>query len=129
MNLTATINDEKKTFSMYCKTDKIIYKNNLYENILINAHTPNDTLLLEGKIDKIMNNGQKLSLDLNLSTINDKLLTEIKWNNNQSKPFLGSLNAETRFIKMMQVSQTSTLTSSLQIYLSMIPHGMYNLQA
>lgn len=46
-----------------------------------------------------MNNGQKLSLDLNLSTINDKLLTEIKWNNNQSKPFLGSLNAETRFIK------------------------------
>lgn len=87
MNLTATINDEKKTFSMYCKTDKIIYKNNLYENILINAHTPNDTLLLEGKIDKIMNNGQKLSLDLNLSTINDKLLTEIKWNNNQSKPF------------------------------------------
>lgn len=26
MNLTATINDEKKTFSMYCKADKIIYK-------------------------------------------------------------------------------------------------------
>lgn len=99
MNLTATIDDEKKTFSMYCKADKIIYKNNPYENIFINAHTPNDTLLLDGKIDKIMNNGQKLSLDLNLSTINDKLLTEIKWNNNQSKPFLGSLNAETRFIK------------------------------
>lgn len=26
MNLTATIDDEKKTFSMYCKADKIIYK-------------------------------------------------------------------------------------------------------
>ena len=53
MNLTATIDDEKKTFSMYCKADKIyIQKVILMKNIFINAHTPNDTLLLEGKIDK-----------------------------------------------------------------------------
>lgn len=99
MNLSATINDEKKVFSMYCKADKFMYKNNPYENIFLKANTPNDTLLLEGSIDKIMDNGHRLSLNLSLSSINDKLSTKIRWNNNQSKPFLGSLNAETRFTK------------------------------
>ena len=99
MSLTASINDEGKLFSMLCKADKFTYNDNPYENIMLCAQMPNDTLMLDGSIDKIMNNGHKLSLDLNLSTINDKLSTKIKWNNHQAKPFIGSINAETKFTK------------------------------
>lgn len=99
VNLSVSIDDENKLFSMYCKADKFSYKESLYENILVNAKTQNDTLFLDGRVDKIMNNGHKLSLDLTLSTINDKLSTNIAWNNHQAKPFLGSLKTETKFIK------------------------------
>lgn len=97
LDITANINDEKKNFSMTCKAGRLIYKDNPYEDIILRAMSPNDTLLLDGQLKKIMNNGHKLSLNLDAKAISDKLSTTLKWNNHQEKPFLGSINAETTF--------------------------------
>lgn len=98
LNIFAKINDKNKSFSLYCKADKLIYNNNPYESIVIDAQTPNDTLVISGKIKKIMSNGHGLSIDVNTKAISDKLATTIKWNNNQKKPLMGSLNTETKFV-------------------------------
>lgn len=98
LHLSAEINDVKKHFRMYCKTNGFIYNESPYENVFISADTPDDTLKLEGRINKVMTNGHKLSLTFNTSAIADKLSTIVNWHNHQEKPFVGSLNADTKFI-------------------------------
>lgn len=96
--LSARVKDDKKQFTLQCKTDRLVYDDNPYENIIIDANTPNDTLRLNGKVKKVMSNGHKLSLDFKTCAIADKLSTIINWNNHQAKPFAGSLNADTKFV-------------------------------
>lgn len=99
LKVRANVDDEHNLFTLRCRADRFSYDGSPYENAVISADTPNDTLTVEGRIRKVMNNGHKLELSAKAEAADDKLSTAISWNNHLKRPIIGSLIAETEFIR------------------------------
>lgn len=99
LNINAQLDDNLNMMGLSCNTGKLTYDGSPYENISIIAGTSGDTLSVDGKVRKVMDNGHRLDLRILANAMNDRLSTSIQWDNNQQKVMSGELNAETRFIK------------------------------
>lgn len=99
LTVCADVDDENEEFSLQCNIDDFIYNENVYKETSISANILNDSLVLTGQAKKMFDNGNGLNLIVKASAINNQLKTGISWNNNQQKPMIGSLNAETQFIR------------------------------
>lgn len=99
LKINANVNDRNQKLNILCTSDGFTYNENPYENLYLMAETPHDTLIVNGRIGKMMSNGHKLDLSLTASAYDDKLSTSLSWNNNQKKPMTGTLNAVTSFVR------------------------------
>lgn len=106
LKISADVNDLNEYFNLKCDVNDFIYDGNRYKNALINVNTLNDSLLINGRIKKVFDNGTGLDLNVNASAINDNLKTDVSWNNHQTKPFKGSLNTETDFTRNSNNGET-----------------------
>lgn len=90
--------DSTHYVDLRCEAKDFIYDGGEYRNMLITVGTPSDTLSVDGRVRKIMSNGQKLDLGVRLDAAGDRLYSTIYWNNNRKKAINGYLNTETSFI-------------------------------
>lgn len=97
--LKAAVNDKANQIHIDCSTKDFSYNGGHYENVLLKAISPKDTLFASVSADKVMDNGHKLGISLNTAAADDNLLTTIKWNNHLQHPVKGVLNTETAFTK------------------------------
>lgn len=99
LNINADVDDESKYLDLRCDINEFTYNGETYRNALVTAGTQDDCLHVKGETRKLFDDGSFIDLNLKASAANDKLITGISWNNHQQKPFIGELNAETKFIK------------------------------
>lgn len=99
LKINVDVDDHRHELNMLCTSGSFTYNGNPYENLYITAETPHDTLTVNGRIGKIMNNGHKLDLDFTTIAYNDRLHTSISWNNHQKELMAGTLNAVTNFVR------------------------------
>lgn len=100
LSIDAYINDRNDSIKISCITNKFTYNGSLYENASLSMRTAGDTLAVNGKVKKVMDNGHRLDLDVTANALNDRLNATLHWNNNQrKKPMAGTLNTETIFSK------------------------------
>lgn len=99
LTINAEFDDRSRQMQLACRSEGFEYDGNPYENVLITAGASGDTLSVDGKVRKVMNNGHRLDLSLLADAVDDRLVTSIIWNNNMDRLMAGSFNAETKFVK------------------------------
>lgn len=99
LEIEANVNDRLELAEITCHTNKLTYNESPYENLSISAGSTSDTLTVNGKVVKTMDNGHKLGLGIIAIASNDKISTAMSWDNYQEKHMAGTLNAETSFVK------------------------------
>ncbi len=99
MHVDLGISDKKKTINLSCQMPDFVYKEKAYKNGAISISNPNDTLSTKIIIDKITDKDNRMNIKIYANAINDKIISDIKWNSNGDMRFFGTLNTETRFIK------------------------------
>jgi len=97
LSLKANVNDKAGRLDLECNSKGFSYGDSSYENFFIKSFTRNDTLHALVQTDKVMGNGHRLGLSLEAGAADDKLNTNIRWNNHRKKPLVGMLCAETTF--------------------------------
>lgn len=99
LKIHADVNDRKNLFNLLCNADGLVFNGNTYKNTTIKATTPNDILSVEAQTRKVSDNGEIMDMKVTTSASDNRLKTDIGWNNHKQKKFTGSLNAETYFTK------------------------------
>jgi len=99
LKLKASVNDKENRILVDCSTKSLSYNGGIYENMLLKAASPKDTLYTSVSANKVMDNGHKLDVNLNMAATDDNLLATVKWNNHLRHPMKGALHTETAFTK------------------------------
>ncbi len=99
LKIKGEVNDSVHSLDLRCESRNFSYNGSDYMNFVLSANAPNDTLSVNGRIRKIMDNGQKFDLGVTIGAADDKLFTKLNWNNHQKKPIKGFLDTETNFFK------------------------------
>lgn len=99
LTINADFDDSSRQMRLACRSEGLEYDGSPYENVSITAGTSGDTLSVEGKVRKVMNNGHRLDLSLLTDVIDDKLETSVIWNNNMDRLMAGKFNAGTKFVR------------------------------
>ena len=98
MHLEGTMSDREHRLDMTAKVDGFVYDGDLFENLRVSVATPNDTLRATAHIDKVGENGNRLSLNVLADAVDNTLSTLIDFNNTQGKsPIRGQLDVDANF--------------------------------
>ena len=83
MTLTARVNDKNKTINMESYLPDFIYNGARYRHGNIHITTPADTIKCNLALDKLMDNGQDMSISLSADAADNHLRTSLLWDNHQ----------------------------------------------
>ncbi|MBQ7421227.1 MAG: translocation/assembly module TamB domain-containing protein [Prevotella sp.] len=99
LHIKGSLNDRLRQVNMDLDMPAFTYNGELYENAHIYVATQEDTLLSRAYINKVYDNGRRLSFDIDAHAINNLLTTSLVWDTHNATPLHGILNAETEFFK------------------------------
>ena len=100
IHLNGSVNDETHQLNLNSTLPRFSYNDGEYEDGIINVRTSSvDEVIISGHLRKLMENGQKLDINLNANGGNNQLITSINWNNNNRRPFKGTFNCTSDFFK------------------------------
>ena len=103
MHVEGTMNDHAQKMDMTLRLPAFTYDGGSYEDGIVSLHTSDvDELLMSSHLRKLMDNGQRLDINLNANAANNELITSLNWNNNQPHPIKGTFNSTTEFFKTDQ---------------------------
>ena len=99
LRFIANVDDIKKQLYINASISDFNYDGTDYKNAILVANTLNDTLSADCSVRKVLNNKKDLDLHLSATAANNKLIALLKWRDNQSKSFEGSICSSTQFVK------------------------------
>ena len=99
MHLEGAMSDKNRQLDLRASLPRFVYDEKPYENAQLVVNTPNDTLQAHLKINKIMDRGNKLALDLNARAIDNHLSTNLSFANRSRRPFRGQILADAEFFE------------------------------
>ena len=103
MHVEGTMNDQAQKMDMTMRLPAFTYDGGSYEDGIVSLHTSDvNELLVSSHLRKLMDNGQRLDINLNANAANNELITSLNWNNNQPHPIKGTFNSTTEFFKTDQ---------------------------
>lgn len=103
MHVEGTMNDHAQKMDMTLRLPAFTYDGGSYEDGIVSLHTSDvNELLMSSHLRKLMDNGQRLDINLNANAANNELITSLNWNNNQPHPIKGTFNSTTEFFKTDQ---------------------------
>lgn len=98
ITINGIVDQRSELVDLTLKAQEIYYDDSPYKNISLNLSTDStDALKANATLDKIMDNGHTASLTLNASAFNDRLVSNIGWDNHMLNRFSGSLNSDATF--------------------------------
>ena len=97
LHLKGFINDNEQRFDADIDLPDFTYDGNHFDEGHAYVTTRNDQLLAQGTINKVYDDGRRLSLDINASAADNRLQTQLLWDTQKATPLQGVLNAETEF--------------------------------
>lgn len=95
--IVAKIDDNKKEMYANCIIPNFFYDNKEYRNAIVAITSPDDTLSCNISVSQIRENGIPFMLQIGNKAANNKLTTNINFDNNADKRLIGSLSASTLF--------------------------------
>ena len=99
LHLEGAMSDKTHQFDLTASLPSFIYDETPYEQTQLVISTPNDTLQTHLKINKIMERGNSLALNLNANAINNHLSTCLEFANRSRHPFKGQIVADAEFFR------------------------------
>ena len=100
IHIDGSMNDETHQLDLNATLPRFSVNDGFYEDGIINVRTSSvNEVIISGHLRKIMDNGQKLDLNVNANGGNNQLITSINWNNNARRPFKGTFNCSSEFFK------------------------------
>ncbi|MBR5656162.1 MAG: translocation/assembly module TamB domain-containing protein [Prevotella sp.] len=99
MHIEGSMNDKNRQLDLRASLPSFVYDDKPYENAQLVVNTPNDTLQAHLKINKIMERGSKLALNLDANAIDNHLSTNLRFANRSRHPFKGQIIADAEFFK------------------------------
>ena len=98
IHLKGKVDQRREMVDLTLEAPKFLYDDAPYNNLNMALYNnESNALKAIAKVDKIMGNGHTTSLNLNASALNDRLLSNITWDNNMPNRFSGSLNTDATF--------------------------------
>lgn len=99
MHISGHVDEEADFIDLTCIIPSIEYKDGDYRDIDLRVTTQGDSILANMSMKKMQNNDKPLDLALNASATNNRLNTDIAFNNHGGKQHLrGSLTSSTQFL-------------------------------
>lgn len=98
ITINGIVDQRSELVDLKLKAPEIYYNDSPYKNISLFLSTDStDALKANATLDKIMDNGHTVSLTFNASAFNDRLVSNIGWDNHMQNRFSGSLNSDATF--------------------------------
>ena len=98
ISLKGTVDQSRELVDLTLDAPQFLYDDAPYRNLSMKLFTDeNGALKADASADKIMGNGHTTSLIINASAINDRLLSNIGWDNHMPNRFSGNLNSDATF--------------------------------
>jgi hypothetical protein len=110
MHLEGSISDKNHQMDLLATLPSFIYDEKPYENARLAVSTPNDTLQAHLNINKIMERGNRLAIDVNANAIDNHLSTNLNFTNRSRHPFKGQIVADAEFFKSSEGHNTTHVT-------------------
>ena len=93
LNLTARLNDQTNDLILSGDLPSFAYNGAMYKDAAIEIVSPGDSLNCMVSIQKLMDDGQQMSLSLNAQAINNNINSSLRWDNHEDKELMsGELN-------------------------------------
>ena len=110
MHIEGSISDKNHQMDLLATLPSFIYDEKPYENARLAVSTPNDTLQAHLNINKIMERGNRLAIDVNANAIDNHLSTNLNFTNRSRHPFKGQIVADAEFFKSSEGHNTTHVT-------------------
>ena len=91
VTLTAAVNDYNYQMTIDGDLPSFAYNGAWYSNGYIRITTPSDTLKCDVGIQKLMDDGKKMSLDLQANAANNIIRSSLSWDNHNTEQHMGGL--------------------------------------
>ncbi len=92
------VNDNTRTVQLTAHAPEFYYAGNGYRNGYTSIRTPGDTLTGRMGVEKIMDNDDRMDIDIAATAHDNRLNTTLRWDNHKTeKTVAGTLNATTMF--------------------------------
>ena len=99
MHLEGSMSDKDHQMNLWATLPSFVYDEKPYEKAQLAVSTPNDTLQARLKINKIMERGNRLAIDVNANAIDNHLSTNLSFANRSRHPFKGQILADAEFFR------------------------------
>ena len=103
LSLTASINDYNSQATIDGDLPSFAYNGSWYSNGFISITSPSDTLKCDIGIQKIMDDGKRMTIGIQAKASNNKINTSLNWSNNSAEQHMGGqLNSIVQLYRNLQ---------------------------
>ena len=107
--LHGTVNDMTRQLNIECDIPQLFYNDSQYDNCHLNIVSPLNTLLCDLSVTKLMDDGEKLDLQVTGSAYDNKLTTSLLWDNHSPECMKGKITAMANFDTTLEGKQITNV--------------------